>query len=242
MNAVITDDATRRHQHRGELCPDLFDGKTLAQQPLDQFGPLLARYSVEAVEQPRRFDVDASHSANVQRQNDQLVHAFDIATDLAAPPEVLWRHATGVDGVNNELIPLMRMTIPRGLREATLDQLPLGERAGRSWVPLFGPLCCSATPPPAAQRRKRREVDSTTCRRRRTRHPEEPNVAADAFEMPRADLCPGDSLCVPDRVARRFLASTAHGGATAVTRLATFTGLSRRSTRSRGWSGPRYAG
>src|ERR1700736_103640 len=139
MNAVITDDATRRHQHRGELCPDLFDGKTLAQQPLDQFGPLLARYSVEAVEQPRRFDVDvASHSANVQRQNDQLVHAFDIATDLAAPPEVLWRHATGVDGVNNELIPLMRMTMPRGLREATLDQLPLGERAGRSWVLLFG--------------------------------------------------------------------------------------------------------
>jgi hypothetical protein len=37
----------------------------------------------------------------------------------------------------------MRMTIPRGLREATLDQLPLGERAGRSWVLLFGPLCCS---------------------------------------------------------------------------------------------------
>jgi hypothetical protein len=109
MNAVITDDATRRHQHRGELCLNLFDGKTLAQQPLDQFGPFLARYSVEAVKQPRRLDVDvASHSANVQRQNNQLVHAFDIATDLAAPPEVLWRHATGVDGVNNELIPLPR--------------------------------------------------------------------------------------------------------------------------------------
>jgi hypothetical protein len=63
----------------------------------------------------------------------------------------------------------------------------------------------------------------------RTRRPEESNFAADAFEMPRADLCPGDSLCIPDRAARRFLASTAHGGATAVTQLATFTGLPNQS-------------
>jgi hypothetical protein len=66
------------------------------------------------------------------------VHSFDIASELAAPPGAVWRHATGVDGVNGELMPLMRMTVPRDLRGATLDQLPLGARAGRSWVLLFG--------------------------------------------------------------------------------------------------------
>jgi ligand-binding SRPBCC domain-containing protein len=66
------------------------------------------------------------------------VNSFEIASELAAPAEEVWRHATGVDGVNGELMPLVRMTVPRHLRGATLDQLPLGARAGRSWVLLFG--------------------------------------------------------------------------------------------------------
>ena len=66
------------------------------------------------------------------------MNSFDIATELAAPPEAVWQHVTSVDGVNGELMPLMRMTVPRDLRGATLDQLPLGQRAGRSWVLLFG--------------------------------------------------------------------------------------------------------
>jgi ligand-binding SRPBCC domain-containing protein len=66
------------------------------------------------------------------------VGSFDIASELAAPPEVVWQRLTSIDGVNGELMPLMRMTVPRHLRGATLDQLPLGQRAGRSWVLLFG--------------------------------------------------------------------------------------------------------
>jgi hypothetical protein len=65
-------------------------------------------------------------------------HAFDIASDLAAPPDSVWKHATGVAGVNFELRPLMRMTVPAGFADMTLDEFPLGQRVARSWVLLFG--------------------------------------------------------------------------------------------------------
>jgi ligand-binding SRPBCC domain-containing protein len=67
-----------------------------------------------------------------------MMHSFEIRTDLAAPPETVWSHVTTVDGVNSELMPLMRMTVPRALRNATLNDLPVGRRAGRGWVLLFG--------------------------------------------------------------------------------------------------------
>ena len=66
------------------------------------------------------------------------MHSFDIATEVAAPPNVVWQHAISIDGVNGELMPLVRMTVPRDLVGATLDDLPLGHRAGRSWILLFG--------------------------------------------------------------------------------------------------------
>jgi hypothetical protein len=67
-------------------------------------------------------------------------HAFDIATDLAAPAEAVWKHATGIPGVNHELLPLVRMTVPAGLTDTTLDEVPLGQRVARSWVLVFGVL------------------------------------------------------------------------------------------------------
>jgi ligand-binding SRPBCC domain-containing protein len=67
-----------------------------------------------------------------------MTHSFEISTDLGAPAETVWRHVTTVDGINGELMPLMRMTVPRGLDGATLDDLTLGQRVGRSWVLLFG--------------------------------------------------------------------------------------------------------
>lgn len=66
------------------------------------------------------------------------MHSFDISSDLAAAPEVVWRHVTGMDGVNGELMPLLRMTVPPALAGARLDELPVGRRAGRSWLLLLG--------------------------------------------------------------------------------------------------------
>ena len=66
------------------------------------------------------------------------MHTFSISSDLAAAPEVVWRHVTDMDGVNSELTPLLRMTVSPGLESARLDRLPVGRRAGRSWLLLFG--------------------------------------------------------------------------------------------------------
>ncbi len=52
------------------------------------------------------------------------VHRFRIATDLAATPGAVWRHVTAMDGVNDEMRPLLRMTVPPGGKSARIDDLP----------------------------------------------------------------------------------------------------------------------
>jgi ligand-binding SRPBCC domain-containing protein len=59
---------------------------------------------------------------------------------LASPAERVWEHATRIEGVNAELRPILRMTVPRNLRGATIDDLEVGVPAGRSWLLLGGVL------------------------------------------------------------------------------------------------------
>jgi hypothetical protein len=66
------------------------------------------------------------------------VRSFEISTDLPATPEAVWQRVTTPQGINDELLPLIRMTMPRALRSATIDDLPLRQRVGRSWLLLFG--------------------------------------------------------------------------------------------------------
>ena len=66
------------------------------------------------------------------------MRSFEIASDLAATPDTVWQRVVTPAGINDELMPLMRMTMPRHLRGATIDQLPLGQRVGRCWMLLFG--------------------------------------------------------------------------------------------------------
>ncbi len=68
------------------------------------------------------------------------MHRFDIVSNLAAPADVVWRRVTDLSGVNGELMPLMRMTVPKGMADATLDDLTLRQPVGRSWILLFGVL------------------------------------------------------------------------------------------------------
>lgn len=68
------------------------------------------------------------------------VHSYRISSDLAAPPEVVWRRVTTMSGVNEELMPLLRMTVPAGLADAHIDELPVGRCVGRSRLLLFGVL------------------------------------------------------------------------------------------------------
>lgn len=68
------------------------------------------------------------------------MHSFEISTFLSAPADLVWEHATEMTGVNGELHPLLRMTVPAGLNSATIADLPLGRPVGRSWLLLFGLL------------------------------------------------------------------------------------------------------
>jgi len=58
---------------------------------------------------------------------------------LRAAPGVVWKRVTSPAGINQELRPLMRMTVPAGLEEGLDgDAVRVGERLGRSWILLGG--------------------------------------------------------------------------------------------------------
>ena len=52
----------------------------------------------------------------------------------------MWRRATTPEGINDELAPVLRMTVPRGLRGRTIGDVKVGETLGRSWILLGGLL------------------------------------------------------------------------------------------------------
>jgi ligand-binding SRPBCC domain-containing protein len=53
-------------------------------------------------------------------------------------PEV-WERAVREEGINYELAPILRMTMPGGLRGKTIDDVEVGVPLGRSWI-LLGRL------------------------------------------------------------------------------------------------------
>ncbi len=66
-------------------------------------------------------------------------YGFSLSSDLRAPPEEVWSHATHMRGVNREFFPLVRMSCP--VSDGRLPSPPpLGQRLFRSWILLFGLL------------------------------------------------------------------------------------------------------
>lgn len=59
---------------------------------------------------------------------------FAIESELPLPRETVWARVTTPVGINHELGPWVRMTVPRGLKGATLDDVALGQKLGRSWI------------------------------------------------------------------------------------------------------------
>lgn len=60
-----------------------------------------------------------------------------VASELEASTEAVWARAIDPAGINYELRPLMRMTVPKGAEDFGLDDLEPGH-IGRSWIFLFG--------------------------------------------------------------------------------------------------------
>lgn len=59
-------------------------------------------------------------------------------SSVGASADAVWAHATSAAGVNAELAPWLRMTVPRGATELHIDRARAGEQLGRSWLLLLG--------------------------------------------------------------------------------------------------------
>ena len=63
---------------------------------------------------------------------------ISIASRVEAPPEAVWDRVTTPEGINDEMRPWMRMTLPRGIERLDPAEIELGKPIGRSWILLFG--------------------------------------------------------------------------------------------------------
>lgn len=63
-----------------------------------------------------------------------------VASRLAARPDEVWARVTTPAGVNDEMRPYLRMTLPRGVESLDVETVELGKPLGRSWILLFGLL------------------------------------------------------------------------------------------------------
>jgi ligand-binding SRPBCC domain-containing protein len=61
---------------------------------------------------------------------------IEVSSRLEAAPEEIWSWVVTADGVNDELRPWLRMTVPGG--DFDLNEVETGTPIGRSWVLLFG--------------------------------------------------------------------------------------------------------
>jgi len=68
------------------------------------------------------------------------LHRFEVSSVVSAPPEVVWKRVSTIEGINHELMPLATMTCPPEFVAIDPARVPLGERLFRSWVLLFGVL------------------------------------------------------------------------------------------------------
>ncbi len=58
-------------------------------------------------------------------------------SQLAAPADRVWAHATSPSGINRELSPVMKMTFPAGIDALSEDTVRVGEPICKSWFLMF---------------------------------------------------------------------------------------------------------
>jgi ligand-binding SRPBCC domain-containing protein len=64
--------------------------------------------------------------------------SFESRMELTAPVAVVWQRVTTPSGINFELRPWMRMTVPHRMKRRTIADVEPGTRFGRSCLLLFG--------------------------------------------------------------------------------------------------------
>jgi ligand-binding SRPBCC domain-containing protein len=66
------------------------------------------------------------------------VDTAEQTSTLPADAGEVWGRAVTAAGINDELRPILRMTMPASLRDKTIDHVTVGEPLGRSWILLGG--------------------------------------------------------------------------------------------------------
>jgi hypothetical protein len=56
--------------------------------------------------------------------------SVEVASRLSAPAQAVWERVSTFEGVNDELMPLMRMTAPRHIRSLSPEDVVLGQPDG----------------------------------------------------------------------------------------------------------------
>lgn len=61
-----------------------------------------------------------------------------VGSRLEAPSAAIWERVISPAGINDEMRPLLRMTVPRALGDFRIEDVEPGRPLGRSWILLFG--------------------------------------------------------------------------------------------------------
>jgi hypothetical protein len=65
---------------------------------------------------------------------------ISVSSRLEASPAAVWDRVIAPEGINDEMRPYLRMTLPPGVDEITPENIEVGVPIGRSWILLFGLL------------------------------------------------------------------------------------------------------
>jgi ligand-binding SRPBCC domain-containing protein len=63
-----------------------------------------------------------------------VMPAVEQSSLVTRPAAEVWERAVSEEGINHELAPFLRMTMPRALRGKTIDDVEVGVTLGRSWI------------------------------------------------------------------------------------------------------------
>jgi hypothetical protein len=73
-----------------------------------------------------------------QRQPRTTASEIEVSSVVVADTDRVWSQVIHFQGINGELMPLLRMTSPRSWSDRTLEDVEPGQRLFRSWLLLFG--------------------------------------------------------------------------------------------------------
>lgn len=61
-----------------------------------------------------------------------------VSSQLNAPAAEVWERVISPEGINDEMRPYLRMTLPAGVDQIDPENIEIGVPIGRSWILLFG--------------------------------------------------------------------------------------------------------